>query len=1108
MQVLDGELVLSASDLTGFSASAHLTQLELRAARGEIERAKRDDPMLDVLSRRGTEHELAYLEMLRAQVDTTVVEIEYPDSTRATLDDAQEQTLEAMRKGVDVIYQATFFDGRWRGHADFLFRVEVPSDLGDWSYEVADAKLARRVKAAAIVQMCAYSEQLAALQGVEPRHIHVITGDRQRHTEKLSDYSAYYRALKARYEELVLGMPDTSTYPDRVDHCDICRWRDVCVDQRTADDHLSLVAGMRRDQTRKLVGAGVCTTTELAALAPEPHVDGIGDASLERLRHQAHLQVESRGTEPPLVELLPPEAPENPDEAWLKRGFAALPAPSPGDLFFDMEGDPYALDGDRLEYLFGVIELDAHGEPRYRAFWAHDRDAERTAFEEFVDFVMARIHEYPDLHIYHYAFYEPSTLKRLMGAHGTREMEVDELLRGERFVDLYNVVRQGVRIGAGSYSLKKVEQQYMQRPTGEVMDAGGSIVAYEAWLDSHDQAKLDEIQSYNADDCRSTLLLRNWLEARRTEGEDLFGPIPRPIPGEGGAPEELAEREALSARLRTKDPAAPAYALLAELVHWHRREELPDWWAYYHRTGYERDDDFTEDRECIGGLELVRKVRDEKQSTVYEYEFDAQDHKFSVGAKPIDPASGRPAGLVVFVDDAAGIIHLKRGPGLDGVPHPHALIPAKPVPSGVLRDAVADVAAWVADHGIDAPGPHRAIRDLLLRRPPAQLTPDNGSFLAVQGPPGSGKTYHGARMIIDLIRNGKRVGITAHSHAAIGNLLHEIEAAADERGETVRALQKADEHQECDASIVTCVRSNDEVLEEIALGDAHVIAGTAWLWARPDMRGTVDVLFVDEAGQKSLADVVAVSRAAGSIVLLGDPQQLAQPSKGSHPEGAEMSALEYLLDGEETMPEGLGLFLETTYRMHPKVCAFVSEVAYDGRLHSEPGLELQSVDGRAGLMWMPVEHSGNRTASTEEALRVRELIDELVGSDWTDKLGTTRKLQLADILVVAPYNAHVRETEAAPTGRRPHRHRRQVPRPGGAGHHLLHGHQHRRRCPALDGVPLRPPPPQRRGVSSEGLVYLGLQPHAAEGALPYSEGTPPRQCVVSVPRARRPRIGG
>ena len=293
-----------------------------------------------------------------------------------------------MRGGADVIYQATFFDGRWRGHADFLLRVDTPSDLGEWSYEVADAKLARRVKAAAILQMCAYSEHLAALQGYTPHHIHVITGDGEHHTEKLSDYSAYYRALKARYEELVLGAPDTSTYPEPVDHCGVCRWADVCKSQWRADDHLSLVAGMRRDQTRKLVAADVCTTTELAGMDPDPHVEGIGDPTCERLRHQAELQVASRGLDTPLVEVLEPERPPadaDPDEPWLKRGFAALPAPSPGDVFLDLEGDPYALDGNNLEYLFGVVDRDDDGALRYQAFWAHDRDEERAAFEAVID---------------------------------------------------------------------------------------------------------------------------------------------------------------------------------------------------------------------------------------------------------------------------------------------------------------------------------------------------------------------------------------------------------------------------------------------------------------------------------------------------------------------------------------------------------------------------------------------------------------------------------------------------------------------------------------------------------------------------------------------------
>src|SRR5262249_27322360 len=181
-----------------------------------------------------------------------------------------------------------------------------------------------------------------------------------------------------------------------------------------------------------------------------------------------------------------------PDAAWPQRGWAALPEPSPGDLFFDMEGDPYALDGG-LEYLFGVVELDRAGRPRYHAFWAHDRAGERQAFEDFVDFVVERRRSHPDLHVYHYAAYEPSAVKRLMGAHRTREHEVDELLRAGVFVDLYAALRSAVRIGTESYSLKAVEQLYTTRPPGAVMDAGSSIVAYEAFVDDGDKARLTEI---------------------------------------------------------------------------------------------------------------------------------------------------------------------------------------------------------------------------------------------------------------------------------------------------------------------------------------------------------------------------------------------------------------------------------------------------------------------------------------------------------------------------------------------------------------------------------------------------------------------------------------
>jgi uncharacterized protein len=1038
MQVLEGEIVLSPTDLTGFAACEHLTQLELSAARGECERPTREDPMLDVLTRRGGEHETKHVERLIGQ-GKQVVRIADREWSRAALADAEAETLAAMQAGVDVIYQATFFDGRWRGHADFLLRVDAPSPaLGTWSYEVADTKLARRVKAAALLQMCIYSEQVERLQGLAPARMHVITGDGEQHPFTVTDYSAYSRTVKARFEELVLGPGAADTYPDPVDHCGICRWADGCKDRRRADDHLSLVSGMRRDQTRKLSVAGIATRGALAAAPAGMTVSGMAEVSVERLRHQAELQVRGEGEPPYLFDVLAPEAPDliDPTGVWPRRGWAALPEPSPGDLFFDMEGDPYALDdehGSGLEYLFGVIELDADGKPEYHAFWAHTRVDEKRAFEDFVDFVMKRRVEHPDLHVYHYAPYEPSAMKRLMGAHHTREHEVDELLRGEVFVDLYAVVRTGVRIGTESYSLKQVEKLYMRRPAGEVMDGGGSIVAYEDYLEDRDQARLDAIASYNQDDCASTLGLRNWLEVQRAAVEVTFGPIQRPALHDGAASELVTEREALVADLverltidvpdarEARDDEQHARWLLAQMLDWHRREDKPDHWMFFARKQMS-DDDLVDDRECIGCLMPIGVVRHVKQSVVYRYSFAPQDHKLSYGKRAFDPATGRYTGEVDDVDDVAGWIDLVRGPKLMAGAHPHSLIPAPPIPNAVLEKAIQRVAEHVIAHGIDAPGPYRAALDLLLRKRRApDAGPFEGSYLAIQGPPGSGKTTKGAELIVGLVRTGLRVGITAHSHAVIGNLLHAVGERAERDGVDVRALQKAQDHQQCDAAIVTCTGDNNVVEAAAANRDYDVIAGTVWLWARPGMANAVDVLFVDEAGQKSLADVLAVSGATTQLVFLGDPQQLAQPSRGSHPEGAELSALEHLLGGEATMPDDLGWFLESTYRMHPAVCEFVSVVAYQGRLHPAEGegLERQAVDGFAGLGYVPVQHLGNRSWSAEEVAVVDMLVRDLVGKPWTDRFGVTHPLELDDVLVVTPYNAQVAKLAATlPKGAR------------------------------------------------------------------------------------------
>src|SRR6185436_8869163 len=364
MQLIDGEPVYAATDLVGFLACTHLLALERAALEGLVERPIRDDPEIDLIAKRGVAHEQAYLAELRAS-GRSVVEIQRDGSAARAGDElrsAAAETEAAMRAGHDVIYQATFFDGRWRGHADFLLRVETPSGLGSWSYEVADTKLARRAKAGAILQVCSYVEQLARVQGLTPERLHLVLGGSARETVsyRVADFMAYYRRIKHEFEAAVTAgepvYPVTATYPDPVEHCDVCRWNVHCRGQRRADDDLSLVAGITARQRRALKERDVRRRRDLAVLQlpVEPRLEGVSGSGLERVREQARLQVEGEDEGVDKWELL---APERDDDGALipDRGLLVLPEPSPNDLFFDIEGDPFALD-DGVEYLFGVLE--------------------------------------------------------------------------------------------------------------------------------------------------------------------------------------------------------------------------------------------------------------------------------------------------------------------------------------------------------------------------------------------------------------------------------------------------------------------------------------------------------------------------------------------------------------------------------------------------------------------------------------------------------------------------------------------------------------------------------------------------------------------------------
>ena len=389
-------------------------------------------------------------------------------------------------------------------------------------------------------------------------------------------------------------------------------------------------------------------------------------------------------------------------------------------------------------------------------------------------------------------------------------------------------------------------------------------------------------------------------------------------------------------------------------------------------------------------------------------------------------------GKVVATDPAARTVDLKRN--VDDA-HPRAIVPLDWVRTTDHQASLVALGEWVAEHGMDAPGPQRSARDLLLGRPPrlgqasgeALRGPDetdlssarrlagrlDATTLAIQGPPGSGKTYSGARMICTLLAVGERVGITGTSHKVIGNLLRAILAAAATEGVDVRPVQKGEPGQVLDDSRVTPSKSASDVRARLEDGRANLAAGTSWLWASAKMVDAVSVLFVDEAGQISLANVVAVSRAANSVVLLGDPQQLDQPLKGSHPPGAERSALAHVLDASATMPPDRGLFLKTTWRLHPALCDFTSEVFYDDRLEPEAHLEVQRLHSAAadgvGPRFLAVPTAGADNESPTEAAAVADLARAIVegGSSWVDQDGAVCPVGWDDVLIVAPYNAQV-----------------------------------------------------------------------------------------------------
>jgi uncharacterized protein len=1098
MFVLHGKVCWSATDLTHAAGCefAFVRQLDVHLGRAAPVPAA-EDPLLEQIARLGDAYEAHILADLEATTPTLVRMERASTSSADELLELHEDTLKALASSPDVVYQAGFFDGEFHGYADFLLSTDV-------GWVVTDAKLARQARPKALLQIAAYADQLLEAGVPVAPTAALLLGNGKREDFPVAELLPVFRERRRRLRAIIADRTGPGAEPvargdESYTACGSC---DECAAAADAADDLVLVAGMRMDQRRKLRAAGIRTLDDLAAAEQAPA--SISSATFAKLQGQAALQHQQREDERASDQ-------DEPGRSHVRfelletaaETFAQLPEPSSGDLFFDFEGDPLYNEGDLerwgLEYLWGTMAAPAAGETagEFTPLWAHDSTGERVALAQFLDCVVERRKAHPGMHVYHYAPYETSALKRLVSTYQAHEDELDTLLRDGVFVDLYATVRGTVRVSQPSYSIKKLEPLYMgcELRESSVQAGDQSIAEYHEYRELRDtgqddaaQERLNALEDYNRYDCLSTLRLRDWLLGRKASlgptaltsetveaigtdtpagadvGAGAAGPVNDARDAEAALVAELMARSGTGGRAE-RNVDEQACAMLAASVGYFRREHRPFWWAHFDRMAHPIDD-------WVGDRDVFRvssgnvlsdwalhsaRARNPRRRVELVGEWSAGSTPGNsaclVFSQPVPPnvevpvyglygyqlgqavtAESTPSGDVVRYEES-------RKPDLTYTELPIALVPNSPPRTGEIEAAIAAVASLAINPGaVGGAGagagpelPEGPAFDLLRRVPPRlpngaslpatgnaindivdALVALDDSYLAVQGPPGTGKTWTGSRVVRTLVeQHGWRIGVIAQSHAVVENMLDCIVDA----GLDPDLVGKSKPRSTNPAwNVVTDSGDGRAAFLTSHAGTGCVLGGTAWTFASDKLvaAGGLDLLIVDEAGQFALAPTVGISRVAARLLLLGDPQQLPQVSQGTHPEPVDHSALGWLLGDHDTLPESHGYFLAKSYRMHPAVCAAVSKLSYDGRLHSAGPPSQRSLEGvTPGVVLVEVDHQDNRTESPEEAVVVVATIEELLGTTWSypdeaaDGDVASRPLDQDDFLVVAPYNAQV-----------------------------------------------------------------------------------------------------
>ena len=971
--------------------------------------------------KKGNIHEDNYLQLLKNKYKK-VIDIK---NLKISREEKFDKTISCMKEGYEIIRGGYLKKDKWIGEFDFLeINKKLPSKFGNYSYEVLDTKNTSKAKTDHIIQIGMYTFLLESIQGVLPKIFTIVLKDMKKEVVQLNQVYEFFKINKEKYEHFVLNEINKST-PQKCDFCLVCPWLDTCEKIWKDKDDLNQIGGMNKNYSKKLREQKIKTASILSRQDEEKKLEGLRSEISRKLIIQAKLQKEYEKTGKPVFRIYE-------DNLNKIKGFNLLPRESKCDLFFDIESVPdYVVPG-KLEYLFGFYYIENDKE-KFKPIWAHTKKEEKNNVLKFFDFTKKHFEKYPDAKIYHYASYEITALERLTSFHQVNMVEYDHYIILGKFVDLFRVTKQALLVSENSYSIKNLEKFYNFKRSGDLQKGDISQDYYTEWMENKDQKLLDEIEEYNKQDCESTYQLRNWLLKVKPENTRWFLSSKEEMELRDNEIKMLEYQKKIS---NTQIENKSIKEIITSIIGYYNRENKPEWREYFDRK-HLTDDELIDDPTCIGNMHIFGSQVQEKRSLIYTYKYEDQEFKIKAGkeatlANNLDPEIKDRAGSIISIDHDKKIVTIKRGTSQGRLQDNISIGPPPPFKTDKLE---ASTYKFI-DSVIEKKNKYNALISILLKQNPKikgikegdkiikthDFTSEipkiisnlDNSYIYIQGPPGTGKTTQASNAIVELLKSNKKIGITANSHKVIHNLLDKIENISS--GVPFRGLKmgrSTDEDTIYNSQHIKTSSNEKDFIDGLNSNNTLIYAGTKYHFSSSYYDSKLDYLFIDEAGQVSLADIIAIGSVAKNIVLIGDQLQLGQPIKGSHPGESGKSILDFLLEGKDTIPAHRGIFLNKTYRLNSKINEFISNNFYEDKLVTDVitdkrkiSFDKKHIIKKEGVHHISMDHKDNIQKSIEEGQVIKKILNEMIGLKYFDG-AKDRKLTLEDFLIISPYNAQV-----------------------------------------------------------------------------------------------------